>query len=272
MLIDLARSLLDVLFPPRCVRCRATGAVLCAACLATARVPLPPLCASCGRSLPSSGATCPTCAAGRGPSTLRSIRAAALHEGAVRDAVLALKYRGQRRLAEPLGDLLAEAIRASGELPDALVPVPLHSARRRARGYNQAELLARRCARRLGVPCETRALLRRRATPPQVGLSSAERLANVAGAFAVAEPAAVRRLGAKRVLLIDDVTTTGSTLDAAASALAAAATLLASAPIDLRGFALTRPDLADDSRDAAWAQAPRTSSTARLPVQTRRRL
>lgn len=265
VLIEFAQSLLDVLFPPRCVRCRRAGAVLCAACLATAHAPNPPLCPRCGRSLLAGHVDCPTCAAGHGPTALRSLRAAALHDGAVRDAVLALKYRGQRRLAAPLATVLERAVRESGNLPDVIVPVPLHAGRRRQRGYNQAELLARSLARRLGVPCETKALVRHRATPPQVGLSSPERRANVAGAFALASPAAARCVAGQRVLLIDDVTTTGSTLDAAAAA------LLVAAPAEVRGLALTRPDLSDDRRDASWVASGRSSVATARAAEIRRR-
>lgn len=265
MLTDLAQSLLDVLFPPRCSHCRATGTVLCATCLSTARAPRPPLCSRCGRTLPATGESCPTCSAGHGPTALRSIRVAALHDGAMRDGVLALKYRGQRRLAGPLGGVLAEAVRASGDLPDIIVPVPLHAGRRRERGYNQAELLARSCARQLGVPCETNVLARLRATIPQVGLAVAERRVNVSGAFALVTPRAVQRLVGRRVLVIDDVTTTGSTLDAAATA------LLVAAPAELRGFALTRPDVADDQRDGAWVSAGHTAVSTG-PVTRSRRL
>lgn len=247
MLTELAQALLDVLFPPRCVSCGAVGAVLCTTCVGTVRAPTLPLCPRCGRSLPAAATTvCPACSAGYWPRALSSLRAAAVYEGAVRLGVLALKYKGQRRLAVPLGAILAQAVQRSGDnLPDVIVPVPLHAARRHQRGYNQAELLARSCARRLGIPCDAAVLVRHRATPPQVGLSSVERRVNVAGAFTLASPAAAKRLAGKRVLLIDDVTTTGSTLDAAAAA------LLAAGPADLRGMALTRPDLADDQRDAS---------------------
>jgi predicted amidophosphoribosyltransferase len=117
--------------------------------------------------------------------------------------------------------------------PDVIVPVPLHASRKRQRGYNQAELLALRCARRLRLPYEPSLLTRVRATPPQLGLTG------------------------KRVLLLDDVTTTGSTLDAAAFA------LVACAPAALLGIAVTRPDLTDDARDAllttpaTWARRGR---------------
>lgn len=255
---DMAQSLLDLLFPPRCAACGTAGAVLCAACLAQARAPEQPLCQRCGRALLSGeNGMCPACRAGYGPESLAFIRAAAIHEGSVRDAVLTLKYRGQRRLALPLGDMLAEAAKRLDLRPDIIVPVPLHASRKRQRGYNQAELLARRCANRMHLPCEPRLLVRQRATPPQVGLSGAERRTNVAGAFAVAAPAhAAARLSGKRVLLLDDVTTTGSTLDAAAAA------LVPFAPAALLGLAVTRPDLADDARDAFLA-TPAATRTRR---------
>lgn len=243
MLTELVQRLLDVLFPPRCVSCGEAGAVLCAACLATSHAPQPPLCGRCGRPLPSDTATCSACASGFGPTALVSLRAAVVYEGAIRAGALALKYKGQRRLAEPLGALLAQAARDMGNPLDVIVPVPLHAARRRQRGYNQAELLARSCARGLGVPCEANALVRHRATPPQVGLPSAERRTNVSGAFALSSPSAAKLLAGKRVLLVDDVTTTGSTLDSAASA------LLAARPAEVCGLALMRPNLGDDSRD-----------------------
>ncbi|MGH2515071.1 MAG: ComF family protein, partial [Ktedonobacterales bacterium] len=182
---DIAQSLLDLLFPPRCVACGTAGAVLCAMCLAQTRALEPPFCERCGRALltTSDRGLCSACQAGRGPAALAIIRAAALHEGPVREAVLALKYRGRRRLAAPLGDMLAETVARLDLRPDAILPVPLHVTRTRQRGYNQAELLARQCARRLRVAYEPALLMRARATPPQVGLSGAERRVNVAGAF-----------------------------------------------------------------------------------------
>lgn len=245
---SLPQRLLDLLFPPRCVGCGTAGSVLCAKCRAKIRAPEPPICERCGRAVPGDASgICTACRAGYGPVALTSIRAAALHDGPARAGVIALKYRRQRRLAEPLGDLLASAVTRLDLRPDVVVPVPLHASRKRERGYNQAELLARRCARTLGLPCEAAALTRARATPPQVGLSSAERRINVAGAFIIAAAERAAALAGKRILLIDDVATTGSTLDAAASA------LLSSAPAAVLGLAVTRPNLADDARDARQA-------------------
>lgn len=249
---DLLSPLLDALFPPRCLHCHRAGGILCAACLATAERPQPPLCERCGRQLaPASNATlCSTCLAESEPDALEASRAVAYHEGVIREAVLALKYQRRRRVAEPLGDLLAAWLLDAGWQVDTIVPVPLHANRRQGRGFNQAELIARRCARRLGVPCSSD-LLRARETPPQVGLTGAERRANVAGAFSLSRPAPSTALAGKRVVLVDDVTTTGSTLRAAAEALRGAR------PLSIRAICVSRPRF-DDSADHAMAQRPAT--------------
>lgn len=257
---DLGQSLLDLLFPPRCVSCGARGALLCTACLATMRPPAPPLCPRCGRSLVGLRA-CPTCTAGRGPVALDAVRVAAVYGGPTRKAIHALKYQGQRRLAAPLGDLLSAMLAELGQPVDAIVPVPLHTTRRQGRGFNQAELLAQRCARRLGIVCLPSALVRTRATPPQVGLSLAERQRNVAGAFALASPSLAARLAGKRLAVVDDVTTTGSTLEAAAAA------LRTTGPASIVGLALARPELADDQHvPATAARGARSAAIRRSPL------
>jgi ComF family protein len=244
----LGQRLLDLLFPPRCVSCGAGGAVLCAACVAELRSPAPPLCAHCGRSLASFSADhrstanrCPLCAPGTTPSALTAIRVALRYEGGARKAIHALKYNGQRRLAEPLGDLLAEAYRREPWPVELIVPMPLHATRERQRGYNQAMLLARSCGTRLGVPVRGELLRRVRATESQTHLSRAERQSNVAGAFALAGRAATAEVAGKHILLLDDVTTTGSTLEAAARALASAS------PAAIWALALARPELARET-------------------------
>lgn len=180
-------------------------------------------------------AQCAACAAGRFPHALAGIRVAAHYEGPLRKAIRALKFGGQRRLAGPLGDLLAEALRRAEWPVDMLIPVPLHVARQRERGYNQAALLARRCAARVGAPVREDVLRRTRATAAQTRLSAAERRDNLSGAFAVtARGTAVM---GRHIALLDDVTTTGSTLAAAAEALAPLR------PAAIWGLAVARPDL-----------------------------
>ncbi|UCH28255.1 MAG: ComF family protein [Myxococcales bacterium] len=136
--------------------------------------------------------------------------------GPVADAIQRFKYDGRSELGSALGSLMAgDAHRWAGKV-DAVVPVPLHWRRRRARGYDQAALLSKPVARALGVSLLLRGLRRVRKTPPQVDLPHRERQRNIAGAFAP-----WRLCGAGRVLLVDDVRTTGATLGAASEALIA---------------------------------------------------
>jgi ComF family protein len=166
---------------------------------------------------------------------LTQLRAVGFHEGPLREAIHSLKYEGRRRVAGPLGEMLARYLQDWAAEIDVVVAVPLHRVRRRQRGFNQADLLARQCAGVLKLPYLPRALSRQRATRPQVGLTLAERHSNVSGAFTPGRQGTIARLAGKHVLLIDDVTTTGSTLNAAAAALAPLH------PITVRGMALTRP-------------------------------
>jgi len=136
--------------------------------------------------------------------------------GPVADAIQRFKYDGRSECGAALGSVLAADARRWVGKVDVVVPVPLHWRRRRARGYDQAALLARPVAKALGVPALLRGLRRVRDTPSQVGLPHAERQRNIAGAFA---PWRLR--GAERVLLVDDVRTTGATLRAASKALEA---------------------------------------------------
>ncbi len=180
----------------------------------------PPRCASCDGRVRWQAAFCPGCAvsvvrvgAGAGVPG-----AALLYGGAVARAIVRLKYEGRPDLARPLADLLWRSLaphaRELGET--CVVPVPLHANRLVERGYNQSALLAARIAGRLGAPYRPGALRRVRATLRQAALDRPGRVANVANAFGV-RPRALAR--GRPVLLIDDVTTTGATLDACARAL-----------------------------------------------------
>jgi len=136
-------------------------------------------------------------------------------EGVLREAVHRLKYSGRTTLAEPLGDLMAVYWMQHPMPTDVIVPVPLHAARLRERGYNQATLLAREMARRVGLMVNEQMLVRQRATAPQVELNAMQRKENVHDAFCCSGDS----LDGKQVLLIDDVCTTGATLEACAVAL-----------------------------------------------------
>lgn len=204
-------TVLDVLFPRRCVHCGRHGAWLCDACSAAVHWMQPPLCECCGREV-GGGNRCQQCARER--LHIDGIRACSRFEAGIREAIHGLKYSGRRALAAPLAELLAQT--ASGLEPaDAIVSVPLHPKRERERGYNQSALLARELSHRLGAPVLP-ALKRVRHTSNQVGLNRRERQANVKAAFSCTQPSIV---AGKRLLLVDDVCTTGSTLEACAEPL-----------------------------------------------------
>ena len=206
-------AFLSLLYPPRCLVCRALGeSGLCAACLGRILPVAAPQCPTCGQTIAASEGGCLHCHLRR-PAYDRA-RALGAYEGVLRAAIHQFKYRDRPQLAAPLGSRLAAFARQSapdlnGLRFDALLPVPIHTIRRRQRGYNQSERLARVVAGELGLPLLTDALVRIRATRPQVGLTGEARRTNLSGAFAVRRPEAV--LG-KTLLLIDDVVTTGSSL------------------------------------------------------------
>jgi ComF family protein len=146
---------------------------------------------------------------------LDMLRTAGAYEGVLREIVHALKYQGRRSLARPLAVLLAERCAAALDGADVLVPVPLHWSRRWFRGFNQADLLARAIGIRTAGP-----LRRTRATRPQMSLQAHGRQDNVANAFAL-RPAWLRRhaIADRVIVLVDDVCTTGATLDECARVL-----------------------------------------------------
>ncbi len=250
---EAALAWLDALFPPRCAGCGRLGSHFCPRCVASLALLTPPWCDLCGQRLPAPG-RCAECRAAPPPLVIRS---AAVLQGPLRRAIHQLKYRGQTAAARDLAALLVEPARAllegaaasdsrghgtegtppwvgaplgagvalwtggrwGQEKRPVVVPVPLHPARERERGYNQAALLARHLAAALDLPYDGRWLRRERPTASQVGLSRRGRRDNVQGAFAAApRPATATR----PVLLVDDVVTTGSTLASAARACVAA--------------------------------------------------
>jgi len=211
----LCTALLDLIFPPRCAGCGTSGSLWCPACQADVRVIGDPVCLHCGRPWASlrENHLCPQCR----QSTLEidGIRSAVMLEGPLREAIHHLKYKGRKSLAEPLGALLCARWQA-GPLPaDTIVPVPLHVSRVRERGYNQSALLAEPLACATGLPLAESMLQRVRATAPQIELNATQRRLNVRDAFEASGDATPGR----RVLLVDDVCTTGATLESCSLAL-----------------------------------------------------
>ncbi len=197
---NLLELLLSWIYPPHCVACRRRGAGLCASCMA-ACVPLAP--PQRLRRLPAD-------------SPLERVQGVYAFTSIVRQTIHAFKYQGQRQLGMALAQLLEPHLPWE---PAALVPVPLYRARLRERGFNQAALLAQHLGQRWRLPvCDQ--LQRLRDTGQQVGRSKAERAVNVQAAFTWHGPPPPAR-----VLLIDDVLTTGATLSACAVALRQAGAL-----------------------------------------------
>jgi ComF family protein len=212
----LARDLVAFALPQRCPGCAASARperLLCDACAEAIPRLAVPLCARClARSRDPVGCT-------RHPG--HSVWAAWVYDERAARVVHALKYEGRRRLARGLGAEIARAL-PTALVPDGVVAVPLHAARRRERGYNQAGLLADALAEAIDAARLEGVIDRVRPTRPQARLDGRERRANVAGAFRV------RRSGGLKgstVLLVDDVMTTGATLEACLDALADAGAL-----------------------------------------------
>ena len=207
---------LDWIFPPRCVGCGRIGVRFCDDCLAAAPRLQAPVCTRCGEPLAAGeNGLCRRCL--QHPPAFTAARSWALIEGSARKAVHRLKYHRDLALADVLAAQLLPVVQAQGWEIDAVVAIPLGRQRLRERGYNQAALVAFPLALGLGVPFLRGALARTRETRSQVGLGMAARRQNVAGAFA----AVGRQVQGKTILLVDDVMTTGATLDAAAQALLA---------------------------------------------------
>jgi ComF family protein len=231
-------ALLDIVYPPSCLVCRAAIAqhgALCAACWSDIAFIERPFCERLGtpfeRDLDQPGLISPEAAAN--PPVFRRARAVARYDSdKARALAHRLKYYDRLDLAEPMGRWMARAGADILGEADILAPIPLHRLRLAARRFNQSASLAQVVSRESGVPLETMALMRVKATTPQVGLSRAQRAANLAGAFRV-DPERAARFDGRNVVLVDDVLTTGATANVAARALLKAG----AARVDLLVFA-----------------------------------
>lgn len=191
---SLLESLLALLFPERCAGCKRTGALLCTHCRSAIELYTDTL-----NALPG----------------VDGVSIAYVYRDPLRTAIHQLKYRRRRRVAQPLGELLAPIAAPHIANIDAIQAIPMHAARLNERGFNQADLIARALGAAIKLPCLARGLVRVRATEQQVHLNAQERRENMRDAFAWRNPAPPPA----RVLLIDDVLTTGATMSACALAL-----------------------------------------------------
>lgn len=222
-----ADALISVFFPAPCEMCGevlATAALLpiCEKCLEALGPLSGPVCEKCGRPFPSEVSQeaktrqCFGCRSGL--YAFEAARSYGAYSEEMVKAITLLKYHKLTRLGGWFARKLRTLVKENPNLcaADVVVPVPLHAARRRERGYNQTELIARPLARHLGIPLEEGTLARVKQRPPQLFLSRRERWLSVRGAYEIRKG---RRIDNLRVLLIDDVFTTGATLDACAQCL-----------------------------------------------------
>ena len=213
---SLAAQALDLLFPVRCAGCGKIGVLWCASCQAAVHAVPQPVCVRCGLPQPRAG-RCALCAVGE--FHVSAIRAAALYAEPLSTAIHRFKYEDRPELHAPLGGLMITYWQGRTVTADLVVAVPLHENRLQTRGFNQSQLLAETLCAGTGLPLlRPGVLVRHRETQQQMLLGPAERHSNVDGAFGWQGP----DLSGCKVLLVDDVATTGSTLEACAAALLAA--------------------------------------------------
>jgi len=207
-------KLLDLFFPPKCLSCRRFlengDRNLCSSCESQWPHLTASRCTCCVLPFENSAALshlCGDCLAR--PKSFQEVSAIGRYRGILHDLILRLKYRGDEWLSGFLGKKLSAVITNPYDL---IVPIPLSRDRLRERGFNQALLLAREIGRHRGIAVDPFILQKTRSTPPQAGLKGKERWENLKGVFTVREP---EKIQGKRILLIDDVYTTGATLEMA---------------------------------------------------------
>lgn len=203
---------IDWLYPPICAGCGAGRTRWCAQCSSSVKLVEPPICPKCG-DIQQNGQICSLCT--KNQPHFASLRSWAIFEGALRQAIHKFKYERDLTLGDLFAHPMIELVYKMDWKIDLVIPVPLSRKRFNERGYNQSAFLAWPIALGIAADYSSKALTRNRDTRSQVGLNADERRDNVANAF-IARPTLVSQ---KSILLIDDVTTTGSTIDACAAAL-----------------------------------------------------
>ena len=209
-------SVVSALLAPPCAVCNAvletpTDGCVCRSCWHAIRPITPPVCDGCGDPLPRAGDLCPECR--RAERAVKRARAIGEYDGVLREVIHCLKYEKRHSLARPLAHLMRARGAAALKDADCVVPVPLHWRREYQRGFNQAEALSKH----LGLPVFN-ALVRTRHTRAQVELAADRRHSNVANAF-VLRTRWENRINGNRIVIIDDVSTTGATIESCAQVL-----------------------------------------------------
>jgi ComF family protein len=211
---QLRNEVIDLFFPRECIGCGEIGGFICNSCAKKLSRIYPPLCKRCGRP-ESSGRYCHECW-GKQNNRIDAVRSVFVFEGTIRTAIHELKYRNLRDISVNLGEYMAEYYRNNGLKGDCLLPVPLHEKRIRERGYNQSELLAKEIARHVEVPVKGHLVTRMRNNMPQARTSNAdERRTNMENVFRCQSP----EVAGKNIIIIDDVCTSGNTLESCAAVL-----------------------------------------------------
>jgi competence protein ComFC len=235
-IVAIAKNFINLLYPLRCKYCK-TGLdpldkrCVCSVCIAKIKKNLKPYCASCGRSVHYAGTLCPECQGRK--FHFKYARSAHLYEGVLKGLILSFKYGGSISLSKDLSALMIDFLKENPEIlerVDAITFVPMRKALLPKREYNQSALLAKNISKEFDIPVFDM-LEKIRSTKPQNELARTERLANLKGAIAAKEP---RRCPWQTVLLIDDVMTTGATLDECSKA------LLSGGAKEIRCFTLSR--------------------------------
>ena len=228
-MVQFFNAFLDFFFPPRCLICEkdiinAQSQGICEPCLSSIRYISSPVCLKCGipfNSVMGSDHLCGTCLTSKVYFT--KARAVGVYEGVLQEAIHRLKYNKKTLLAKPLGALMMGSHLGSIDFKsyDFLIPVPLHFKRLRERGFNQALFLARYIGKRYGIPIDYMSLKRIKWESPQINLSKEERERNVKGVFSLSNESGFRD---KSILLVDDVYTSGATVNECARVLTKAET------------------------------------------------
>jgi ComF family protein len=231
MLRSKLKVVIELVLPERCLVCGRFGASIHPECLDELPRADGVRCVRCWApsSVSELGALCDRCAEHDQPEGLDALRTSFRFAGIARRSIIEAKFRGVTTLFEPLSSALVNEVQWSWQ-PDVVVPIPLAAARRRRRGFNQSERIAERLAEAHGLPLRLDLLERARETDAQATLDAEQRQQNIRGAFVARDVAGLR------VLLIDDVTTTGATLNEAARVLRAAGAMR------VFGLAIARED------------------------------